>query len=198
MEAARVSAMRGHEVILFEAASRLGGQILLTAKGGWRKDMIGIADWLEAELKVLGIDIQLDSYAESADVLALDPDIIIAATGGLPSTILPNDEGDGIGSVWDALSGHANPSGRVLIFDAIGGHTALSLAEKLTGSVDELTFVTSDRLVGRAIGVQNVPVNLRNLTRAGVRILTDRALNGVRIDGNERVARDRHSFTREI
>ena len=45
LEAARVSAERGHAVILFEAASQPGGQIRLAARGRRRKELIGIADW---------------------------------------------------------------------------------------------------------------------------------------------------------
>ena len=51
LEAARVSAARGHEVVLFEASSKLGGQISLAARAGWRRDLYGIVDWLQGELK---------------------------------------------------------------------------------------------------------------------------------------------------
>ena len=70
MEAARVLALRGHRVTLFEAGQRLGGQILLAAKAAWRKDMIGIADWLAAEVKRLGVTIRLNHFAEADDVTA--------------------------------------------------------------------------------------------------------------------------------
>ena len=59
LEAARVAAERGHKVMLFEAASRLGGQLLLATKATWRKDLIAIVDWRAAELERLGVDVRL-------------------------------------------------------------------------------------------------------------------------------------------
>ena len=50
LEAARVLALRGHAVTLLEAQDRLGGQVRLAAMAGWRRDMVGIADWLSDEV----------------------------------------------------------------------------------------------------------------------------------------------------
>ena len=50
LEAARVAAARGHRVVLFEASGALGGQVRLAARAMSRRDMIGIADWLAAEV----------------------------------------------------------------------------------------------------------------------------------------------------
>ena len=71
MEAARVSRLRGHEVVLLEATDRLGGQINLAAKAPGREEIAGIAGWLAGELEILGVEVRLNSYAEAEDVLAL-------------------------------------------------------------------------------------------------------------------------------
>src|SRR5262249_48795254 len=86
LEAARVAAERGHTVVLFEAASRLGGQLLLAVRATWRKDLIAIVDWRAAELARLGVEVRLDTYAEAEQVLREQPDAVIVATGGLPNT----------------------------------------------------------------------------------------------------------------
>jgi NADPH-dependent 2,4-dienoyl-CoA reductase/sulfur reductase-like enzyme len=72
LEAARVSAERGHEVSLFEAANELGGQIRIGA-GSWRRDLMGIVEWREAELRRLGVPVHTNSYMETADIAALEP-----------------------------------------------------------------------------------------------------------------------------
>ncbi len=198
LEAARILALRGHAVTLFEASERPGGQVLLGAMGGWRKDIIGITDWLAAEVGHLGVDLRFASYAETDDVLRLEPGIVIAATGGVPAMELAEGGGKHALSVWDVLTGAARPAGRVLVADAVGAHAALSLTDRLSESVDDLVFVTPDRHVGRAIGVQNVPVYMRNLVRAGVTLMTDRALVGLRREGNRLQARLRHAYTRDI
>jgi len=198
LEAARVAALRGHDVTLFEAAARLGGQVLLAARGGWRRDMIGIADWLAAEVAHLGVDLRLNTYAEAGEVRALAPDVAIVATGGLPGTVLPEGGGELALSVWDVLGGQAEAAGEVLVFDAVGGHAALSLADMLADAGQAVTFVTPDRHLDRGVGVQSFPVYLRNLRRAGAWTLTDRALVGLRRDGNRLLARLRHAHAREF
>jgi NADPH-dependent 2,4-dienoyl-CoA reductase/sulfur reductase-like enzyme len=198
MEAARVLALRGHAVTLFEAAPRLGGQILLAARGAWRKDVIGIADWLAAEIDHLQVDVRLNRFAETDDVTALEPDVVIVATGGLPETSLPRGGGELALTVWDVLGGQAKATGEVLIYDAVGAHAALSLADALAADGQPLIFATPDRHLGRAIGGQNVPMYLRNLAHAGTRVVPDCALVGIRRDGNRLVASFRHAYTREI
>ena len=55
LEAARVSAERGHRVSLLEAAPKAGRQVLLAARAHWRGDLIGIVDWRLHELEKLGV-----------------------------------------------------------------------------------------------------------------------------------------------
>ena len=84
LEAARVSAERGHNVTLFEASDKLGGQIKLAASGTTRRQIWGVADWLIEEVSRLEVDVQLNVFAEATEVLALSPDAVIMATGGWP------------------------------------------------------------------------------------------------------------------
>ena len=77
LEAARVAAERGHVVTVFEAAPLPGGQIRLTAQNPRRRDMIGIIDWRMAQCAARGVSFHFDTWAEAADVLALDPDVVI-------------------------------------------------------------------------------------------------------------------------
>ncbi len=85
LEATRVCARRGHEVILMEAADRPGGQINLAARVLRRKEVLGITDWLFDQVERLGVTIRLGCYAEALTVEAEHPDIVIIATGGGPN-----------------------------------------------------------------------------------------------------------------
>ena len=197
MEAARVLAERNHEVILFEAGTRLGGQICLAANATWRKDMIGIADWLAAEIEHLGVEVRLNKYAEKEDVLSEGPDVIIIATGGVPMQSLVEGGGDLALSSWDVLGGHAKVGGRVLVFDETGDHAGLSVAEHIANNGANVEIVTPDRQVGRAIGGQNFPVYLRDLYRLGVTFTTDHRVKKITQDGNQKRVTLHNDFTRE-
>ncbi|MCL4168494.1 UNVERIFIED_CONTAM: hypothetical protein GTU68_060287, partial [Idotea baltica] len=79
LEAARVSAERGHSVVLFEAAPKLGGQVRVAAQASVRKDLIGIVDWLVSEVELLGVDIRYNCFTADEDVAAENPDVVIIA-----------------------------------------------------------------------------------------------------------------------
>jgi 2,4-dienoyl-CoA reductase-like NADH-dependent reductase (Old Yellow Enzyme family) len=197
MEAARVSALRGHAVTLYEAGARLGGQIVLAAKAGWRKDMIGIADWLAAELEALGVDIRLNAFVEGAEVLSDDPDVVVVATGGVPDTELEEGGGDLVVTTWDLLSGDVRPAESVLVYDESGGHGAIATADWLASNGARVEMITPDQQIGRGIGGQNLPVYLRDLYKHGAKPTPNHRLKAVRRDGNALVATLHNDFSRE-
>ena len=86
LEAVRVCAECGREVVLFEATGDVGGQLLLAARAGWRKDLIGIVDWFKLQLKRLGVEIRWNTFADEDLVKSENPDVVVIATGGLPDT----------------------------------------------------------------------------------------------------------------
>ena len=54
MEAARVSALRGHKVTLFEKKDRIGGALIIGGIPSFKKDDLNLVAWYEQELKRLG------------------------------------------------------------------------------------------------------------------------------------------------
>jgi 2,4-dienoyl-CoA reductase (NADPH2) len=84
MEAARVSAIRGHDVTLYEKLHRLGGMLPLAAmvKGSHPEDLKSLIDYLEHQIKKLGVKIELGKEADLAVVERIKPDMVFLATGG--------------------------------------------------------------------------------------------------------------------
>ena len=160
MEAARVLALRGHEVTLFEAADRLGGQIALAVRSGWRRDLIGISDWLAGELKSLAVTVKHGVLADRAAVDATAPEIVIVATGGMPDIDWVDGDAE-ITSTWDALSGK-RLEGEVLVHDALGGSQAVSCAEFLS-STAQVEITSPSRMIGHDVGKLEAPTYLANL-----------------------------------
>ena len=84
MEAARVAALRGHEVILYEKSSKLGGLLDLAAliKGTELEDLPGLVCYLKTQIQKLGVKIELGKEVDSSLIERIKPDVVIVATGG--------------------------------------------------------------------------------------------------------------------
>jgi 2,4-dienoyl-CoA reductase (NADPH2) len=85
MEAARVAALRGHRVTLYEKEQKLGGSLLLAAmvKGFDREDLLGLARYLETQITKLGVDIRLGQEVDQSLIEGIKPDVLIFAAGGI-------------------------------------------------------------------------------------------------------------------
>jgi len=85
MEAARVAALRGHEVTLYEKSSKLGGFLDLAAliKGVELEDLPGMVRYLKIQLEKLGVKTELGKEVDSSIIEKIKPDVIIVATGGM-------------------------------------------------------------------------------------------------------------------
>ncbi|TQV75866.1 NADH:flavin oxidoreductase [Denitrobaculum tricleocarpae] len=188
LEAARVSAARGHEVVLFEAASEPGGQVRLTAQLQRRREIIGIVDWRVERCADLGVTLKTSSYAEAADVLAESPDIVIVATGGLPNTGFLEAGEDLVVTSWDVLAGDSKAAQEILLFDDNGAHPGMMAAESLACAGATLEYVTPERSVAPEIGGTNSPIYLKAFSECGVKITLTERLTAVRRDGNRLAA----------
>ena len=183
LEAARVSAERGHRVTLLEAAGELGGQLILAAKASWRRDMIGIRDWLSRTVERLAVEIELNCYADRLSVVALKPDVVIIATGGVPDTDIV-DGAEHVVSVWDILSGQSSAGESVLVYDDAGRHEAASCVNYLSDRGSQVELVTPDRMAMAETGGMNWPIYLRRFHQQDVTVTPDSRLTKVVRSGN--------------
>lgn len=188
LEAARVSAARGHKVVLFEAADKPGGQVLLAAKLQRRREIVGIVEWLAAEVRLLDIDSRFNTYAEAPEVLAEDPEIVVIATGGLPFAGRLKFGAELATSPWDVLAGQVKVAPEVLLFDDHGAHEGLSLAEFVVDLGAKLEYVSPERAAGIDVGGINYPAYFKQLYAAKTAFTLNHRLKGVRRDGNKLVA----------
>ncbi|WP_299143606.1 NADH:flavin oxidoreductase [uncultured Tateyamaria sp.] len=189
LEAARVAAMRGHDVTVFEAADQPGGQVRLTAQSPRRREMIGIIDWRMAQCAAHDVQFHFNTWAEAADVTALDPDLVIVATGGLPQMRLYEQMEDlpHVISAWDILSGDVTASGDVLVFDESGDHAGLQAAE-MAADTAHVEVMTPDRTFAPEVMGLNLVPYVARLQDKDVRMTVAQRLMGVRKDGNRLLA----------
>jgi 2,4-dienoyl-CoA reductase-like NADH-dependent reductase (Old Yellow Enzyme family) len=158
LEAARVAALRGHEVTLVEARDELGGQVQLARRAPYRDEIGLIVDWFGDELKRLGVDVRLETPADGALVRQLDPAAVIVATGSTPSRDgrqiarpaepIEGAELDHVFTSWDVLEGSATIGNSAIVFDDIGHYEAVAVAEELVDRRASVHFVSRFQMLG--------------------------------------------------
>lgn len=198
MEAARVSAERGHEVILLEKQEELGGQITIAAKAPARDQMAGITRWMSMELNRLGIDLRLGTTATPELLRELEAEIVVLATGGTPNLEEHAKWGAAEGLVvssWDILTGKVAPAKNVLVYDAISQFAGVTCADYLAAKGSLVELVTPDVRAGDDLGGTTFPIYYRKLYSADVIMTPDRELIEVYREGEQLVAVLRNEYT---
>ena len=185
LEAARVAGERGHRVVVFEAMADVGGQIRLAARNPRRKDLLGIVQWRASELSRLGVEVRTSTFADVESVLAVNPDVVLIATGATPSEpcLDAGIHGAGASRVatsWDVLNGDVRPTGDVLFFDDNGTHSALSAAEMIARSGANLEIITPERMLAIEVGGMNHVPYARAFNETNTRITLNQRVLAVR------------------
>ena len=188
LEAARVTAERGHEVIVFEAASNPGGQIRLTARSPRRKEMISIIDWRMSQCEKRGVTFHFNAWAEASRVRAENPDVVIVATGGSPHTDVLSKGNEFVVSAWDIISGDVKPGSNVLIFDDAGDHVGLQAAEIIANTGAKVEIMTPDRSFAPEVMAMNLVPYMRSLQKLDVTFTVTFRLDAVEKQGNHLIA----------
>jgi len=185
LEAARVGALRGHKVSVFEAANDPGGQIRLTARSQRRRDMMSIIEWRYNECTHMGVEFHFNTLADKESLQTQRADIIIIATGGLPHTDILRSGNEHVVSTWDILSGDVEPGQNVLIFDNAGDSPALQAAEMIAQTGAQLEIMTPDRAFAPEIMAMNLVPFIRSLQACDVTFTVFQRLLNVRKEGNQ-------------
>jgi NADPH-dependent 2,4-dienoyl-CoA reductase/sulfur reductase-like enzyme len=106
MEAARVSALRGHDVVLYEKADRLGGQFNLATLPPGKQELAKVIRYLEVQIEKSGAETRLGSELTSELVDELRPDVVVVATGAVPLLPdIPGADGPRVVFAHDVLAG---------------------------------------------------------------------------------------------
>lgn len=157
MEAARLAALRGHEVVLYEKSDKLGGQLNLACKLPGRDEMESIIRWPNDELKKLNVKVVFNTDVTVQLVEEEKPDAVVVATGsrplrtganGLNPLGIPGRERKNVYTVEDVLLGIAELGQKVIIFDSEGHIKAPGLAELLADQGKQVEIITDKPFMG--------------------------------------------------
>ena len=169
LEAARMAAVRGHRVVLFEKAPELGGQVLLAARAPERSEYVGIVRFLAAQVRKLAVDVRLAVEATPSVVLAERPAAVVIATGSHPFVPpVPGSDGKHVVTDRDVLAGEAKVGTSVVVVDDVHTQEALSTAELLLSQGKRVEVISPLFYVGQDVGVTSIAPLYRRLFTAGV------------------------------
>lgn len=198
LEAARVAAERGHDVTLFEAAARLGGQVLLAAQLHKRRDLIGIVDWRESELTRLGVSVHCNTVADAETVAGTDPDVVIIATGGTPDRLDDALAGADLAqTLWEVIETPGALDGDLLLYDGTGTSAGINAVTTFAVRGADVTYVTPDATAGEETSAIERPLAMRGFYQSGARLLPDLQLISVERKDNRILARFENVFSGE-
>jgi 2,4-dienoyl-CoA reductase-like NADH-dependent reductase (Old Yellow Enzyme family) len=157
LEAARIAAMGGHDVVLAEATSDLGGCLNIAKRAPRRIGIGDIAEWLEREVYRLGVDVRLSTFVTADDIAAIGPDVVIVATGSSPrmdgrqflspGMATSGMDADHVVSSHDLLMDRTNRDWgqSALVYDDTGHYEGVAAAEFLIDKGIAVTFVTGHK-----------------------------------------------------
>ncbi len=180
MEAARVCALRGHRVTLYERSNRLGGILNVASQPDFKQDIRRLLNFQIKQLNKLNdLEIKMNTELTEEMIQAEKPDVIFIATGSVP---LKETEIEGLGSTpfvtpEDVFEGKIQTGSKAFIIGggSVGCETALYLAKKKWSVVvaEMLPMVASDLFEA------NREMLLELLKENGVEILTQRKVKRV-------------------
>jgi 2,4-dienoyl-CoA reductase (NADPH2) len=172
MEAARIAAMRGHRVKLFERRGKLGGQLLFAVlaphKGEWRN----LVTYLETQLRKNNVTVELDTKVTADDIVSGRPDTVIVATGAHPITPhIPGIDASHVSSCVDILTGKKKAGRKVVIIG--GGCTGGETAEFLANQGKQVTIIEMLDRIAADVDYWNHWVLMDRLVEAGIRMISN-------------------------
>jgi 2,4-dienoyl-CoA reductase-like NADH-dependent reductase (Old Yellow Enzyme family)/thioredoxin reductase len=153
LEAARIAAIRGHSVLLCDAAPTLGGRLAVARNAPYLGEIYAVADWCEREVRRLGAEVRTSTAMDASAALAEEPDVVIVATGASPrpSGVLaaaPGTPVEGIdqahvlSSVELFTEGDRVRGKRAVVCDDIGHYETVAVVEELLQRGLDVTVVT--------------------------------------------------------
>lgn len=189
MECARIAALRGHDVTIYEKGSRLGGTFLAASVAKSKYAERRLLAWYELQLRKAGVKVEFNTALTLADVEKLDCDEIVVSTGNKPK--MPPIPGIGQDNVYSPvkvfLGEEKLPAGRVVIVG--GGLVGCELAVYLTeekGYTDVTVIEGASELMSGGYEPMPLPNKLMLIDLMkfhGVKVLTSTMLD--HIDGNK-------------
>jgi len=175
LEAARVCALRGHEVILLEKDGQLGGQINILSKAPGRDEFNQVTRYLTTQINKLGVQVKLNTEATPESILQLRPDAVVIATGSRPYILdVPGSDQPNVASPSQILTGEVIAGDKVIVYESTGLQEGPTTADFLAEKGKRVELLTHFPVINSYWGLQtmnigtHIPVVWARLKKNGV------------------------------
>lgn len=182
MEAARVAALRGHNVTIFEKSNKLGGQLNVGSIPSFKEPIKGLIRYQETQLRKAGVQVILDKEATVDEVKSFVPDSVVVATSANPiKHSIPGIDKINCDIAANVMQGKVEVGENVLVVGGgyIGCETALFLAQqgKNITVVEKMQEIAQDAGIGHSLTLREL------LPKKGITIRLNLTLSEIKDNG---------------
>lgn len=177
MEAARVAALRGHDVTLYEKNPRLGGAINVLSKAPGREEFNQVTRFLTTQINKLGVAVKLGTEATADLILKENPDAVVLAAGSTPYILkVPGSSQDNVVSPYQVLNEEIEVGANVIVFESTGHQEGPTVAEYLAEKGKRVEYFTYFPVINTYWGLQmmnigtHIPIVWARLKSHGINI----------------------------
>jgi 2,4-dienoyl-CoA reductase-like NADH-dependent reductase (Old Yellow Enzyme family)/thioredoxin reductase len=182
LNTAWVAAKRGHTVHVYEKRKVFGGQLVPGSTPSHKAELRTLIRFQIRQTELYGVKCHLNHEVTADDVKALDPDVVVLATGSLPAIPpVPGIEKEIMLTYEDVLNGGPIPSNRVVVVG--GGPTGLELALYLSEMGCSVTVIEMLPKIGKGMEAVTKKVIIKQLKKNNVTMLTDTRLSIIEDNG---------------
>jgi 2,4-dienoyl-CoA reductase-like NADH-dependent reductase (Old Yellow Enzyme family)/thioredoxin reductase len=179
MKAAVIAAERGHDVTLYEAERRLGGQTLLAQLLPGRAEFGGLVTNLTRELELAGVQVHKGRRVDRAMIAAAAPHALIIATGARPyRPDFPHEGALQIVDSWQVLRDEQTIGQSVVVIDWRADWIGIGIAEHLAQQGRSVRLAVSGIAAGETLPLYVRDHSAANLHKLGVKVLPYMRLYG--------------------
>lgn len=169
VEAARIAAIRGHKVDLYEASGEVGGQMNLACVPPYKQHLGLMKPYLERQIEITGVKLHLNHKVTKDEIIAMKPDAVVCATGVVPAK-LKIEGAERAVSARDILSGAEAGKNTVIIG---GGSIGCETAEYLAAKGKKVSVIEMQSTLAANTGKTAQTVLLGHLKGNHVNLLTE-------------------------
>ena len=170
LEAARVAALRGHDVTIFEKEAKIGGQLNIATVPPYKNEVADLITFLTDAIEKLHVKVVLNKEADVDTIKAAKADVVIIATGSAPVTPnIPGVNNKYVLNAHDVLNGNVKVGKNVVVVG--GGSVGCETAEYLAKAGKNVTVVEMLDDIIQDAGMLVKALMLDRLAKAGITVM---------------------------